>query len=164
MHIHAIQHRRAQAQAARLSAALKSPVIPTSFEEVEMQEHLCLLAFEKFHATPDHWNNLAECRNVLIFGATHKREEAKKVGQEWDKWQEIIDLCYRVKAAMLDIAERENKIGRLGLNAEQRELISACVLASADFWKQQPAWLFRSCVSAVRRLNTKTIYPKGQHK
>lgn len=162
MNLQAIQHRRAQALAARQAAAHRSPVIPTCYAEVEMQEHLCLVAFETGHATPDHWNNLAECRNVLMFGAAHKREECRRGGKDATQWQAIMDLCYRVKDAMLAISAREQKTGRLGLNAEQRELVSACVVTSADFWHQQPAWLFVACVSAVRKLNTKTINPKGK--
>lgn len=162
MNIQLIQARLRQAQVARLQAMIKSPAIPTAYTEVEMQEHLCLVAFKSGSAGPEHWNSLAECRNVLMWGAAHKREEARRDGTDASDYQAIVDLCLRVKTAMLDVAKREQKTGRLGLNAEQLELIAACVMTSADFWPQQPAWLFRECVAAVRRLNPHTITPSKQ--
>lgn len=158
------QHRQRQANTARMAAAVKSNVIPTQYSEVELQEHLCLVAFRTGTATADHWNELAECRNVLMYGAGHKRQEARRAGSDTSQWQAIIDLCYRTKDAMLQVMAREQKSGRFGLNAEQLEVISACVMTSASFWPQQPAWMFRQCVSAVRKLNSKIVNPKGNRK
>ena len=76
---------------------------------------------------------------------------------------EIRDPQLQKKAlrAMLDIVKREQKTGRLGLNAEQRELIAACVTTSASFWHQQPACLYRECVLAVHKLNTNIVTPRS---
>lgn len=162
MNLRTLQARRQKSQAARMQAMLKSPAIPTAYTEVEMQEHLCLVAFKSGSAGPEHWNSLAECRNVLMWGAAHKREKARLDGADANDYQAIVDLCLRVKTAMLDVAQREKKTSRLGLNAEQLELIAACVMTSASFWPQQPAWLLREYVAAVRRLNPHTITPSKQ--
>lgn len=155
------QARRHQAQLARIPAQLKSPAIPTAYADVELQESMCLVAFETGHAGHEHWNNLAECRNVLMWGAAHKRNEARRDGRDSTQYQAIVTLTMKVRDAMLDIVKREQKTGRLGLNAEQRELIAACVTTSASFWHQQPACLYRECVLAVRKLNTNIVTPRS---
>ena len=152
-HIVLLRRQRTQSLATKLIASLQSQAVPTNYDEVEMLEHQCLAAFTGGYAEPDHWDQLAECRNVLMFGAGHCREDAKAKGQDWSEYQQIVDLCYQVKDAMLAIREREQKTGRMGVNGDQLELLSACIATSADFWSQQPGWLFRKCVEAVRAMN-----------
>lgn len=161
MNAQLLQARRHKAHIARSHAQLKSPVIPTAYTDVELQESMCLVAFETGHAGPEHWNNLAECRNVLMWGAAHKRNEARRDGRDSTQYQAIVTLTMKVRDAMLDIVNSEQKTGRLGLNAEQRELIAACVTTSANFWHQQPACLYRECVLAVRKLNTNIVTPRS---
>lgn len=148
-----LRQQQTQAMAAKIAAALTSHAIPTRYAEVELLEHQCLAAFTGGYATPAHWDQLAECRNVLMYGAGHRREEAKAHGKDWAEYQAIIDLCYKVSEAMLSIRDREAKTGKMGVSADQLEILSACIFTSADFWGLQPAWLFRKCVEAVRAMH-----------
>lgn len=154
-----LRQQQTQAMAAKMAAALTSHAIPTQYAEVELMEHRCLAAFTGGYATPAHWDELAECRNVLMFGAGHRREEAKSNGEDWSQYQAIVELCYKVKTVMLDIRDREAKTGKMGINAEQLAILSGCIFTSADFWSHQPARLFRQCVQAVRALHPQA--PKG---
>ena len=159
-------HRAQQSRAARTAQAVKSyqaqvGKLPTHYAEVELTEHLCLAAFRAGRATGDHWNHLAECRNVLIFGAGHCRETARKAGEDASEYQAVMDLCNRAKTAMLAVKDREQRTGKMGLNAEEMEIIAAVIMTSGEFWPLQPQWVFAACVRAVRKLTCTIVQPKG---
>jgi hypothetical protein len=156
--------RQQQSKTARAASMLSSPVIPTQYREVELQERLCLLAFERGLAGPEHWNSLAECRNVLLYGAGHRLEECRKNKTDGSAYQEVIDLCNEVKLSMQGISHREQTTGRFGMDADQRRALTALVNTSADFWPMQPHWLFYACVTASRKQTTEILQAKHASK
>ncbi len=159
-----LQHRRAQANTARAKAALTSPAIPLAYRDVEMQERLCLVALQGGYARPEHWNELAECINVLRVGAGHRREDSKRRGYPHDEHQAVMDLCDEAQAALRNISAREQKTGKFGVSGDECRTLCGLLNSSAAFWPAQPQWLFRECVKHVRALtkNAVIVTPRGQ--
>ena len=140
----------------------KSHIVPTQYKDVELTELGALQAFVLGHGTGDHWNHLAECRNVLMYGAGHMREQARRRQEDIAPFVEILALCDRAKAALLSIRDREQKTGRFGLSGPEKEVISGLVATSADFWRQQPVWFFGECVKRSRARAHTLIQPKAK--
>lgn len=129
----------------------KSHIVPTQYKDVELTELGALQAFVLGHGTGDHWNHLAECRNVLMYGAGHMREQARRGQEDIAPFVEILALC-----------DREQKTGRFGLSGPEKEVISGLVATSADFWRQQPVWFFGECVKSSRARAHTLIQPKAK--
>lgn len=127
------------------------------YDEVEITERAALDAFKGGWARGDHWNHLAECRNVLMFGACHKLAVAT-VKTDAEAVREVTRLAM---TALTSIRSREQKTGRFGCTADELNVLHALVETSRDFWTRQPATLFRQCVEAVRKQVFKTIQERG---
>lgn len=132
-----------------------------SYEEIELTELMCLQAFSNGFAAPEHWNHLAECRNVLLIGAGHKVVESQKAGRDASQYLAIIDLCRKGSAAMLAIRNRERETGSLSISDDELEVISGILATSAEFWPLQPNTLFADVVQYVRGLVHYDIRPKS---
>ena len=137
-----------------------SNAIPTDYVPVEITERTALRAmFGEFAQKPSkdemfkYWDHLAECRNVLMFGAGHMREQTKLRGGDPQVFIDILALCDRVKESMLGIRDREKKTGKFGLSGDDRINLAGLVETSSDFWRAQPAWFFRDCVAAARKVH-----------
>ena len=144
-----------------------SHAIPTDYRDVEMSERMTLQAFlgdsrGKPYATGEHWNHLAACRNVLLFGAGHMREQAKLRGEDPQPFIDILALCNHAKESMLAIRRREQKTGKFGLSGDDRIYLAQLVDASAQFWKRQPAWFFRDCVNADLKMGQNNQEKEGK--
>ena len=153
-HLQRIAFQRAQHQAKQRNT---SHAIPTDFAPVEITERTALMGLlGEITAThteqAEYWNHLAECRNVLMFGAGHMREQFKRAGGDPIVYIQILKLCDEAKTAMLAIKRREEKTGKFGASGDDRTAIAGLVETSSEFWRQQPAWFFRDCVSAARKM------------
>lgn len=128
------------------------------YDAIEVTERAAFEAFRGGWARGDHWNHLAECRNVLMFGASHKAEEAT-VKTDAEAVREVTRLAM---ASLVSIRDREQRTGKFGATADELNVLHALVETSRDFWTRQPAWLFNRCLEAVRSQNIKIIEPKGK--
>jgi len=149
--------RQQTARQARLQNIQHNRHMIGQYDAVEMTERAALAAFKGGWATGEHWNHLAECRNVLMFGACHKIAVAH-VKADHEAVREVTRLAM---AAISAIRDREQKTGKFGCTAEELNVLHALVETSRDFWTRQPATLFNQCVDAVRKQVMKTIQAKG---
>ena len=136
-----------------------SHAIPTDYAPVEITERTALMGLlGEITAThddqADYWNHLAECRNVLMFGAGHMREQFKRDGGDPSVYIQILKLCDEAKTAMIAVKRREEKTGKFGVSGDDRSAIIGLVETSSEFWRKQPAWFFRDCVNAARKMHT----------
>lgn len=155
---HAIHRAQRSAIAkAALVAANRNPLTAAiaprqSYAEIELTELMCLQAFKGGYATGAHWNQLAECRNVLYIGAGHKLVESRKTERNPDDYEQIIDLCKRGSVAILAIRNREKLTGEMTITDDELEIVSGILATSAEFWPTQPASLFAEVVEYVHGL------------
>jgi hypothetical protein len=149
--------RRDESRHARLANIQHNRHMIGQYDEIEMTERAALSAFRGGWATGQHWNHLAECRNVLMFGACHKIA-VSAVKADHEAVREVTRIAM---GALTAIREREQKTGKFGANSGELNALHALVEISRDFWTRQPATLFSQCVEAVRKQVVKTIQAKG---
>ena len=153
-HLQRIAYQRAQHQVKQRNT---SYAIPTDFAPVEITERTSLMGLlGEIAATnaeqSEYWNHLAECLNVLMFGTGHMREQFKRAGGDPIVYIDILKLCDDAKAALIAIKRREEETGEFVAIGDDRTAIAGLVETSSEFWRQQPAWFFRNCVSEARKM------------
>lgn len=153
-HLHTRQH---AAHNARLRNIQAGRHMIGQYDHIEMSERAALDAFRGGWALGDHWNHLAECRNVLMFGACHKLVVAR-AKTDAAAVREVTRLALE---ALVAIRDREQRTGKFGATADEVNVLSALVETSRDFWTRQPAELFLRCIEAVRAQVVKTVEARG---
>ncbi|MCK0507964.1 hypothetical protein [Aromatoleum anaerobium] len=152
-----LRARQAIAKRARLENIQHNRHMIGQYDEIEMTERAALSAFRGGWATGQHWNHLAECRNVLMFGACHKIA-VSAVKADHEAVREVTRIAM---GALTAIRDREQKTGKFGANSGELNALHALVETSRDFWTRQPATLFSQCVAAVRKQVVQTIQQRG---
>lgn len=97
---------------------------------IDTQELLLEQAFAHGWATTDHFDNLADMRNVLTI-ATTRKEDASAVA-----------LCEAMRIPLANLRERHAKTGRFGLTGDELHLVRAFIEFYRDFWLRQPVSLY----------------------
>ncbi len=141
----------------RIKQRSTSHAIPTDYAPVELTERTALRAmlgeFEVSHETMlGYWDHLAECRNVLMFGAGHMREQAKKRGENPRIYIDILTLCDQAKASMLSMKAHAEEFGKFALTDDEKTNLAGLVETSAEFWRIHPNWFFIECVDASLKM------------
>ena len=144
----------------RIKQRNTSHAVPTDYGAVELTERIALRAlFGESTATDaqmqEYWSHLAICRNVLMFGAGHMREQTKRRGGDPQIYIDILDLCDKAKESMLAVKQHHEKTGQVELNGDDRINIAGLVDTSAEFWRGQPAWFFRDCINESEKMHAK---------
>lgn len=98
--------------------------------EVVLQERQCIEALRGGWATTDHFNVLADCRDMLSLAAAEKRDAAT---------QAVCELGF---VALDNLKQRYAKVKRIGATGEELQALMALVDVSEDFWKRQSGGLF----------------------
>ena len=131
--------RRARESAAPMLAVLLG--VP----EVGISERLAVDALASNWAHPDHFDRLAECRDLLMLAASEKND------------RETLEACQRGFVALTEIKARHARIGKLGATGEELKALRALVDQSEDFWSRQNGVLFKRHYDALKRArNCKT--------
>lgn len=152
-----MQSRLAKREHARLTNLQAGRHMIGQYDAVEMTERASLDAFRNGWAHGGHWNNLSECRNVLMLGARHKMEVAYAKSDH----EAVRDVTRLAMDALVSIRSREQRTGKFGATADELNVLHALVETSRDFWQRQPATLFNDCVDGARRQVTQTIQERG---
>ena len=90
----------------------------------------CIEALRGGWATTDHFNVLADCRDMLSLAAAEKRDDAV---------QAVCDVGF---VALDNMKVRYAKLKRIGASGEELQALMALVDVSEDFWKRQSGGLF----------------------
>lgn len=157
-HLSGLHARQQRARRAHLENIQHNRHMIGQYDEVEMTEREALNAFRGGWARGAHWNHLAECRNVLMFGACHKIA-VSTVKADHEAVREVTRIAL---GALTAIREREQKTGKFGCSADELNVLHALVETSRDFWTRQPATLYLQCVDAVRKQVVQTVQERGR--
>ena len=98
--------------------------------EVGLQERVAVLALRSGWATTDHFNVLADCRDLLILAANERADAS------------AIAAAKLAGVALMNIKDRHAEKGRIGATGDELYALDLLVNASEDFWKRQPGGLF----------------------
>jgi len=107
--------------------------------EVTIQERMAVAALRGGWSTTDHFNLLADCRDMLVLAANEKNDRA------------AIDVCTLSGIALLNMKDRHAEIGRIGATGDELQALDLLVTVSEDFWKRQSGGLFIDAEAALRR-------------
>lgn len=108
--------------------------------EVSTQERMSVEAIRSGWATTDHFNVLADCRDMLSLAAAEKHD---------DQTQAICDLGF---VALENIKLRYLAKHRIGASGDELQALQALVDVSEDFWKRQSGSLFIDAEAALSKV------------
>ncbi len=111
-------------------AAAPMLVVMQTIPDLGITEHLSVIAFRNGTATTDHFDNLADCRDILTMAATKQQDQSTLVACE---------VAYH---ALISIQERHTRTGRFGATGEELKALVLLAETSEDFWKRQSGTLF----------------------
>ena len=107
--------------------------------EVCLQERSAVLAVRGGWATTDHFNVLADCRDMLMLAANEKSDSS------------AIAACDIAGIALMNMKDRHAEKGKVGATGDEIQALELLVDASEDFWKRQSGGLFIDAEAALSR-------------
>lgn len=107
--------------------------------EVSLQERMCIEAMRGGWATTDHFNVLADCRDMLVLAANERGDQG------------AIDICTVSGIALMNLKDRHAEKGKIGATGDEIQALTALVDVSEDFWKRQSGGLFVDAEAALHR-------------
>lgn len=107
--------------------------------EVCLQERGAVLAVRGGWATTDHFNVLADCRDMLMLAANEKSDSS------------AIAACTVAGIALMNMKDRHTEKGKIGATGDEIQALELLVDASEDFWKRQSGGLFVDAEAALSR-------------
>lgn len=107
--------------------------------EIETRERMVVEAFAGGWATTEHYDELADMRNVMTIAATYKHDKS------------ALAICDAMRIPMANMRERYSKTSRLGVTGDELQLLRAFVDAYRDFWIRQPVALYLSACDTLNR-------------
>ncbi len=116
--------------------------------EVSLQERGAVLALRGGWATTDHFNVLADCRDMLVLAASEKGDAA------------TISVCDLAGIALLNMKDRHAEKGRIGATGDEIRALELLADMSEDFWKRQGGGLFIDAEAALSR--AREAYREGR--
>jgi len=107
--------------------------------EVSLQERAAVLALRGGWATTDHFNILADCRDMLMLAA-NEREDASTIA-----------ACDLAGIALMNMKDRYAEKRKIGATGDELQALDLLVSASEEFWKRQSGGLFVDADAALAR-------------
>lgn len=107
--------------------------------EVSIQERMAVAALRGGWATTDHFNMLADCRDMLVLAANEKNDQA------------AITACDVAGIALMNMKDRHAELGRIGATGDELQALDLLNTVSEDFWKRQSGGLFVDAEAALHR-------------
>lgn len=123
----------------RIEPKLPMLVVMQQVKELALTEHQSAEAFAGGWATTDHFDNLADCRDIMTLAAAERED------------QQTLAVCELVLHAMLGIKERLEKTRRMGATGEELKALRLLVTTSEDFWCRQSGAVFERHYHALKR-------------
>jgi hypothetical protein len=126
-------NRRPRAAAAPMIAVMLG--VP----EMEITERSAVDAFAGGWAVKDHFDRLADCRDLLMLAASEKDDKSTLVATE---------IGY---IALSAIKDRHDRTGKFGVSGDELATLRLLVEQSEDFWRRQNGTVFARHYDALKR-------------
>ena len=114
--------------------------------EVGIQERMSIEAMVGGWAQKTHFNQLADCRDMLLIAA--KEKDAN----------DILGVCALAGIALTNIRERYDRTGRFGATGDEVNALRFLADVSEDFWLRQGGGQFIRAEMALSR--SRELYKK----
>lgn len=114
-------------------------VVLNQIPELGITEHQSVVAIAGGWATTDHFDNLADCRNIMTLAAAERDDE------------QTLIVCELALHALQGIKDRHTKTGRFGATGDELKALKVLVSVSEDFWKRQSGSTFARHYDALKR-------------
>ena len=98
--------------------------------ELETRERMLVEAFAGGWATKEHFDNIADMRNLLTLAAAYKDDKS------------AIAMSDAMRIPMNNIRLRFAQTGHFGVTGDELKLMRAFVEQYKDFWMRQPVKLY----------------------
>ena len=106
--------------------------------DLELRERMIVEAFAGGWATTQHFDELADMRNVLTLAAAYKDDPA------------ALSVCDAMRIPMGNLRDRHARTGRLGVSGDELQMLRTFAEFYRDWWLRQPVSLY---VAACDELN-----------
>lgn len=133
--------RKATKRRHRIEAKIPMMVVMHGIQDLSLTERLSVEAFAGGWANTDHFDNLADCRNIMTLAAAERDDK------------QTLAICELALVALSSIKDRYARTGKFGGTGEEIQALRVLVDVSEDFWKRQSGATFTRHYSALKRLN-----------
>jgi hypothetical protein len=107
--------------------------------QVCLQERMSVEALRGGWATTDHFNVLADCRDMLVLAANERNDKS------------AVTACDLAGIALMNMKDRYLEKKRMGATGDELQALDLLVTTSEDFWKRQSGGLFVDAEAALQR-------------
>ncbi len=107
---------------------------------LEMHERMSVQALVGGWATADHFDNLADCHDLLNLAAADKGDA------------QMLAVCELSGIALLNVKDRYAERQRFGVTGEERKALELLADTSKDFWSRQSGAFFHQCWKALQKM------------
>lgn len=107
--------------------------------EINIQERMAVQALRGGWATTDHFNLLADCRDMLILAAKERNDKSAVVA------------CEAAGIALMNMKDRYIEKKRMGATGDELAALDLLCDISEEFWKRQGGGLFIDAEAALHR-------------
>lgn len=108
--------------------------------ELELRERMAVEAFAGGYADKEHFDTLADLRNILTIAAAHKDDRTD------------LAMCDLMREPMAAIRERHHRTGRMGVTGPELAFLREFVTFYGDFWRRQSTALYEVCMAELRQI------------
>lgn len=109
--------------------------------DLELRERMIVEAFAGGWATTQHFDELADMRNVLTLAAAYKDDPA------------ALALCDAMRIPMGNLRDRHARTGRLGVSGDELQMLRTFAEFYRDWWLRQPVSLYVAACDELNRAN-----------
>jgi hypothetical protein len=92
--------------------------------------------------TPDHFDCLADCRDILLIAASARADDG------------TLGVCKLAGVALLNLKDRHKATGRLVPTGDELQALRVLVDTSEDFWRRQSGDLYSRAYGALQKHRT----------
>lgn len=107
--------------------------------EVGIAEYVAINAIAGGWAEPTHFNILADCHDLLVLAADHRKDE------------QTLAVCSLASIALLNMMDRYKERKKIGATGDELQALRILIDVSEDFWKRQSGELYRAANEELDR-------------
>jgi hypothetical protein len=114
-------------------------VIMESVPDLSLTERISVRALADGYATTDHFDNLADCRNMLTLASAERKDVSAQA------------VCELAMHALIGVREHYDESGQFAVTAEELAALNLLVDTSESFWKRQSGAMFARHYAALKQ-------------
>lgn len=123
----------------RIEAKAPMLVVMETVPELSLTERQSVEAYSGGWATTEHYDNLADCRDMLTMAAAERNDK------------DVLAICELAYHALVGIKIRYKQTAKMGVKGDELQALRALVETSEDFWKRQSGGVFETHYNALKR-------------